>query len=151
MSAGPSIDEAGTGAPARRRGLQDWAALAFSAGIVAVLGLLWTLSAGRFLPPAEYADFMAGASLIYFAAMALGPMSQTIAWFTVTREESAGNAIRAAERLILISGGIALLVFAAVSPFVSSALHFRSVRPLFVVLIVVPILGISAIRRGFVQ
>jgi O-antigen/teichoic acid export membrane protein len=83
--------------------------------------------------------------------MALGPLSQTIAWFTATREQSAGNAIRAAERLILMLGGAALLVFAAVSPFVSSALHFRSSRPLFVVLIVVPILAISAIRRGFVQ
>jgi len=143
MSAGPSIE--------RRSGMQDWAALVLSACIVAVLGLLWTLSAGRFLPPPEYADFTAGASLIYFAAMAFGPLSQTIAWFAATREESAGNAIRAAERLVLMLGVAALVVFAVVSPWVSGTLHFRSARPLFVVLIVVPILAISAIRRGFVQ
>src|SRR5687767_1742890 len=145
MSAEPSIDEAGTGAPARRGGLHDWAALTISAFVVAVLGLLWTLSAGRFLPPAEYADFTAAASLIYFAAMALGPMSQTIAWFTATSEargESAGNTIRAAERRIILLCGVALLVFATFSPFVSGVLHFRSTRPLFVVLVIVPILAI---------
>jgi len=144
MSGDPSID-------AGRRGLHDWTALTLSAGVVAVLGLLWTLSPGRFLPPAEYADFTAGASLIYFASMAFGPLSQTIAWFTATRQQSAGNAIRAAERLILMLGGLALLAFAAVSPFVGSALRFQSVRPLLVVLVIVPILAISGIRRGFVQ
>lgn len=125
---------------------RDWTALTTSGVVVAVLGLLWTLSASRLLPPAEYADFTAAASLVYFIALAAGPLSQTIAYFAAT-----GTAVRAAERTIVLWCIVAAAAFAALAPFIAQLLHFRSARPLFVVAACVVILPFGAVRRGSIQ
>lgn len=133
---------------------RDLAALSASGIIVAGLGLLWTLLASRFLTAGEYSDFVAAASLIYFASMCAWPVSQSIAYFTVSSEvrgESPGNAIRAVERRIVWGCGVGIIAFAVLSPLLRDALRFHSLLPLWVVAVTVPVLAIGAVRRGFIQ
>jgi O-antigen/teichoic acid export membrane protein len=66
-------------------------------GAAAALGYLWTIAAGRLLPPAAYADFSAAAAIIYFAVTAFLPMMQSVAFFAVRGEE------RPEWRLLLIT------------------------------------------------
>ena len=56
-------------------------------GVAAALGYLWTIAAGRLLPPGAYADFSAAAAIIYFAVTAFLPLMQSVAFFAVRGEE----------------------------------------------------------------
>ncbi|HEV7573150.1 MAG TPA: hypothetical protein VGQ21_16740 [Thermoanaerobaculia bacterium] len=117
------------------------------------LGYLWTIVTGRLLPAAEYADFSASASIIYFAATALAPCAQTMAYFTALYI-AAGNADavfaleRRALRLIGVAGLVVMIAAAAVSSPLAAALHFRSRLTLLLAIATAVGAGFLHIKRG---
>ncbi|MGH9421058.1 MAG: lipopolysaccharide biosynthesis protein, partial [Thermoanaerobaculia bacterium] len=125
------------------------AASAVSAG----LGYLWTIVTGHLLPPAEFAEFSAAASIIYFAVTSMSPCAQTMAYFTASYAaagdpDSALVLERHALRFLAGSGVVAIAGIAVTSSPLAALLHFRS--PLSVVLAAASAVGVGAIlvKRG---
>jgi O-antigen/teichoic acid export membrane protein len=133
--------------------LRTTAMLVGASAASAALGYLWTVVTGRLLPAAEYADFSAAASIVYFAATAMAPCSQTLAYFTAFWSNSgdfvsAWELERRALRLIAITGLAVSVVVASTSTHLATLLHFRS--PESLVLATLAAIGVGAlhIKRG---
>jgi O-antigen/teichoic acid export membrane protein len=117
------------------------------------LGYLWTIVTGRLLPAAEYADFSASASIIYFAATALAPCAQTMAYFTASyigagHSDAAFALERRALRFIALAGLLVLIAAAAASSPLAASLHFRSRLTLLLAVASAAGAGVLHIKRG---
>lgn len=127
--------------------------LVAASAVAAGFGYLWTIITGRLLPAAEYSDFSAAASIIYFAATAMAPCSQTLAYFTAS-SIAAGDLDwalaleRHALRVIAGSGLVVISFVAVASRPLATLLHFRS--RLCLVLAVAAAIGVGAlhVKRG---
>jgi O-antigen/teichoic acid export membrane protein len=114
-----------------RAGLPPTAMLVAASATAAGLGYLWTIITGRLLPAAEYADFSAAASIIYFAATTMAPCSQTLAYFTASYvaagdPDSALELERRALEFLAGAGIVVIIVSALASSPLAALLHFRS-------------------------
>jgi O-antigen/teichoic acid export membrane protein len=129
------------------------ALLLASGGLAAGLGYVWTLMAARFMAPAEYADFTAAASILYFIVMAAAPLSQSVAYFVASSDDAADAIAIAssAERRLLVYGGGAVLILVSLSPLLARALHFRGPLPLAAVFVSAYFFALLSVRRGLVQ
>ncbi len=127
--------------------------LLVSGGLAAVLGYVWTLIASRFMPAGEYADFTAAVAVLYFVIIAIGPVSQSIAYFVASAndEKDAVALASSAQRGVLSYGGLAFIVFSAASPLIARELHFRSAISLVFVFCSAYAFALLSVRRGFVQ
>lgn len=139
-----------------RPDLPQVAEVVASAGIAALLTMGYIVVVGRVVGPAEYADFAASLSLIYFIGVALSPLgpavSRLCARFTARGEHEAVAALR--RQVILRIAAPAVLVAIvgiAASPLLARTLRFRSFVPLSLVFAVVVVFAVLSVDRGVVQ
>src|SRR5712691_1360835 len=90
---------------------------------------------GRVVGTAEYSDFSAALSAIYFVGLTLSPLTPTIARLTASyRARGSAGAIAAlrsaALRRMTIVAGAVTLIGASASMLLARALHFRTPAPL---------------------
>ena len=124
------------------------AAGAFSAAI----GYLWGLIAARFMAPPEYADFTASSSILYFFVIVAAPLSQSVAYFSASRDRKEALAIASTvERRVVGYGVVATLLLCIASPSIARAGHFRTPYPLVAVFVASLLFAILSVRRGVVQ
>jgi O-antigen/teichoic acid export membrane protein len=130
--------------------------LAGGTATAAVLALVYQFVVGHTLGTEEFADFATALSLVYFGAMAAGPISATATRFSAEfAERGEFGKIRSVAALLsrwvtgwgLVGCVIALV---AVRP-VSTWLHFRSVVPLVVAIAVVYLTLLVSLARGFLR
>ena len=135
--------------PADRATALLLAAGAFSAAF----GYLWGLIGARFMAPAEYADFTAAASILYFVVIAAAPLSQSVAYFAASaRDRNEALAIASSvERMVVVYGAAATLVLCIASPLIARAVHFRTPSALVAVFVASYLFALLSVRRGVVQ
>lgn len=135
--------------PADRATALLLAAGAFSAAF----GYLWGLIGARFMAPAEYADFTAAASILYFVVIAAAPLSQSVAYFAAAaRDRDEALAIASSvERIVVVYGAGAALLLCVASPLIARAIHFRTPSVLVAVFVASYLFALLSVRRGVVQ
>src|SRR5436305_13269902 len=139
--------------PVRGSGLPATAILVVASAAGAGLGHVWTAVTGRLLTAAEYADFSAAASIIYFAATATAPCAQTLAYFTATYSAAGDLDLalaleRRAIRVFVLATLLALIVVAAVSSPLAALLHFRSRMSVVLAAVAAVSVGALHVKRG---
>lgn len=123
--------------------------LVASAGVAAALGYAWTIATGRLLSTAEYADFSAGVSILYFAVTALVPLAQTVTYFTATRERDAAAALQwHILRFALLTGGVLMVLSAIAAAPLARALRLREPMDVVVIAASIVVIGCLHTRRG---
>ena len=127
-----------------------------AAGIAALLTIGYLVYAGRVLGPAEYADFSAALSVIYFFGVALSPIAPTLARIAARRaarrEEGAVATLRnAVVRRVVVACGIVVLIAIAAAPAIARWLHFRTAAPLIAAFIAGLLFAIVSADRGVLQ
>lgn len=112
---------------------------------------------GRVIGPAEYSDFSAALSIIYFVGLTLSPLTPTIARLTASYRARGGAddsvvALRRAalQRTMLVAGAITVAGI-AVSFALANALRFRTAAPLAWAFAAVFLYAIVSVDRGVAQ
>lgn len=122
----------------------------------AVLALLYQFVVGRALGPAEFADFATVLSLVYFGAIAAGPVNATAARFSAefaakgdlgSIRALASVLLRWVARYGLLVCALALLVARPLGAW----LHFRSLAPLVVAVAILYVSLIVNLARGLLR
>ncbi len=132
------------------------ASVVVSAGVAALLTMGYIVYVGRVVGPAEYADFAASLSVVYFIGLALSPLSPAVARlcarFIARGDRDAVAALRRQGVLRVVFWAGAFAVAGAIAaPLAGRALHFRSSAPLVVVFAVLLVFAILNIDRGVLQ
>jgi len=127
--------------------------LVVSGGAAAALGYAWTIVTGRLVTTAEYSDFSAGVSILYFAVTALAPLAQTVAYFTANflargeREAAAALQWRIL-RTAMVAGVAIVLVSAVAAGPLSRALRMREPADIVLVAASLALIACLQARRG---
>jgi O-antigen/teichoic acid export membrane protein len=127
--------------------------LVVAGGAAAALGYAWTIVTGRLVTTAEYSDFSAGVSIIYFAVTALAPLAQTVAYFTASflargeREAAAALQWRIL-RISLLAGAVAIPLSAIAAGPLSRALRMREPADIVLVAASLALIACLQARRG---
>lgn len=124
-----------------------------AAGAAAVLTMIYLILVGRALGPADYADFAAALSVMYFCGVALTPVTPTIARVVASlsvRGEHDSIAVlrRGALRVTAIATGIAAIVAIAVSPLIARWLHLRSTVTIVLAIVAAVLFALLSVDRG---
>jgi O-antigen/teichoic acid export membrane protein len=111
---------------------------------------------GRIVGAAEYSDFSAALSTIYFVGMTLTPLTPTIARLTARYRargmDGAVVALRSlALRRVTLWAGAVTLAGTAASVFLARMLQFRSALPLVIAFAAVLLFAIVSVDRGVLQ
>ncbi len=131
-------------------------ALIATAGITSILTVGYIVYAGRVLEPAGYADFSAALAVIYLFAVALSPVTPTIArlvaQYAVRSDILAAAALRRVVMkwvlmLVLAVGTILFLLAEAIA----RALHFRSTSTLLLSFLAALLFAVLSVDRGVTQ
>jgi O-antigen/teichoic acid export membrane protein len=117
--------------------------------VASALGYLWTIIAARFLPPAVYADFAPAASILYFAVVALGPLSLSVAYFEA--RSGGTNLTLRVEREVWRLGLVLCSGLALLTPIAARLLGLASPAPLLAAVASAWLFGVLSVRRGAVQ
>ena len=132
------------------------AELVVGSGVTAVMTIGYIVYVGRVVGTAEYSDFSAALSAIYFVGLTLSPLTPTIARLTASyRARGSSGAIAAlrsaALRRVAIVVGAATLIGASASLFLARALHFRTPAPLVLAFAAVLLFAIVSVDRAVAQ
>lgn len=122
--------------------------LVVSAGVAAALGYAWTIATGRLISTAEYADFSASVSILYFAVTALAPLAQTVTYFTATRARDAAALQWHILRFALLAGGAFVAISGLAAAPLARALRLREPMDVLVIAASIVIIGCLHTRRG---
>ena len=127
-----------------------------TAGLSAVLSMGYIVLTGRLVGPAEYSDFSAGLSLIYFFAVTTSPLTPTVGRMIARLNARAeGNRIpilrNALIRKAIAYCGLAAGTGLAISPLIARWLHFRSAAPVALALVASLLCAIVSIDRGLLH
>lgn len=130
--------------------------LVLAAGVAALLTIVYLVLVGRTLGPAEYADFSAALSVIYFFAVALSPVGPTLARIVAKRvargEEADVASLRGAiMRRLLIGSVAAAAVLMLAAPLVARWLRFRSSAPVVAAFGCALLFALLSADRGVLQ
>ena len=127
-----------------------------AAGIAALMTIGYIIFVGRALGPVEYAEFSAALSLIYLGAVALTPVTPTLARIVsgmATRGDEAGIAglrTDVMRRAPIVLGALTVLG-AALSPFLARALKFQSPLTFSLSIAAAALFALLSIDRGVLQ
>jgi O-antigen/teichoic acid export membrane protein len=130
--------------------------LIVAAGTAALLTIAYLVYVARTIGPAEYADFSAALSVIYFFSVALSPVAPTLARIVARRmargEEAAVASLRR-ELMGRMATACALAAVAGVvaAPFVARWLKFRSPAPLIAAFGAGLLFAVLSADRGVLQ
>ena len=130
--------------------------LVAAAGIAALLTIGYLVYAGRILGPAEYADFSAALSVIYFFAAALSPIAPTLARIAARRaargeEATIASLRRAVVGRLILGCGVIVLIASAAAPALARWLNFRTAAPLIAAFVAGLLFAILSAERGVLQ
>ncbi|HEX9129665.1 MAG TPA: hypothetical protein VF850_10925 [Gemmatimonadaceae bacterium] len=127
-----------------------------AAAVSAAMALAYLVIVGRTLGPAEYADFSAALSVIYFFAIALTPVTPTLA--RVIAAMSVRGDIAGAARLrssTLRNAAVALaavaIAGAAVATPIARLLHFGTATTPLLAIVTASIFALLSVDRGALQ
>ncbi len=130
--------------------------LVAGSGVTAAMTIAYIVYVGRVVGPAEYSDFSAALSVIYFVGLTLSPLTPTIARLTASyRARGAAESIAALRRAALrrvaaIAGGVTVIGI-AVSIGIAEALRFRTATPLAAAFLAVLLYALVSVDRGVAQ
>jgi O-antigen/teichoic acid export membrane protein len=126
------------------------------AGASALLTMSYIVVTGRLLGPAEYSDFSAALSLIYFFAVTTSPMTPTVGRMVArlnVRGDHAGIATlrNAVIRRAVLWCGLAAGTGIALSPWIARWLNFRSAAAVALALTASSLCAIVSVDRGLLH
>jgi O-antigen/teichoic acid export membrane protein len=132
------------------------AELVVGSGLTAVMTIGYIVYVGRAVGAAEYSDFSAALSAIYFVGLTFTPLTPTIARLTARYRargtDGAVVALRsAALQRVTVWAGAVTLVGAAASVLLASMLQFRTPLPLVIAFAAILLFAIVSVDRGVVQ
>jgi O-antigen/teichoic acid export membrane protein len=130
--------------------------LVAGAGIAAVMTIGYIIYVGRVVGPAEYSDFSAALSAIYFVGLTMSPLTPTISRLTARYQARGASAAAArlryeALRRVAVVAGALTVAAAIAAPLFASALRFRSATPLVLAFLAVLLYAIVSVDRGVTQ
>lgn len=132
------------------------AELVVGAGVTAVMTIGYIVYVGRVVGTADYSDFSAALSVIYFVGLTVSPLTPTIARMTASYRARGAHAAIAALRLaalrqVAIMAGAVTLIGACASPFLARGLRFRTPAPLVLAFAAVLLFAVVSVDRGVAQ
>ena len=132
------------------------AILIFGTGVTAVLGLAYSVYAGRELGSAEYSVFATVVSLVFWCQVALGPINGTVARFSAEyigagQPGKIRTLAREVARRVGVYGLLGLAGGAVLVKPVAAFLQFDSVWPLVVAFGMVYLTLLVAVARGVLR
>lgn len=130
--------------------------LVAGAGVTAAMTIGYIVLVGRMVGPAEYSDFSAALSAIYFVGLTVSPLTPAIARLTAAyRARGAADAVRGLRALsmrrISMAAGAVALAGALASFVLADTLQFRTAMPLVLAFVSVFFYAIVSVDRGVVQ
>lgn len=132
------------------------AELVASAGVTALFTMAYIIYTGRVLGPAEYADFAAGLSVIYFVGVALSPLTPSVSRLCaryLARGDTHGVAAlrRRLTLAVVAAGSVVAVACVAGSAVIAPALQFRSASPLVLAFLVAVCYAQVSADRGVIH
>jgi O-antigen/teichoic acid export membrane protein len=132
------------------------AELVASAGVTALFTMAYIIYTGRVLGPAEYADFAAGLSVIYFVGVALSPLTPSVSRLCaryLARGDAHGVAAlrRRLTLTVVVAGSVTAVASLAGAPVIAPALQFRSASPLVLAFLIVVFYALVSADRGVIH
>lgn len=124
--------------------------------VTALLGMVYNVYAGRTIGPVEYADFVAGLSLVYLGSIAAGPINSTVTRFTAlyASRRSYGQ-VRSLHRAVLkrvvLYALAAACVGAVLAMPLAALLRFQSVSPILASIGIVCLTMVLSVSRGVLR
>jgi O-antigen/teichoic acid export membrane protein len=132
------------------------AELVTSAAVTALFTMAYIIYTGRALGPAQYADFAAGLSVIYFVGVALSPLTPSVSRLCaryLTRGDAHGVAAlrRRLTLTVAVVGSVVAVGCVAGAPVIAPALQFRSASPLVLALLIAVFYAQVSADRGVIH
>jgi O-antigen/teichoic acid export membrane protein len=130
--------------------------LVAGSGITAAMTIAYIIYTGRVIGPAEYSDFSAALSVIYFVGLILSPLTPTMARLTASyRARGADDAVGALRRAVLrrvaLMAGVVAIGGTALSPVIAQAFRFRTAAPVAAAFLAVLLYALVSVERGVAQ
>jgi O-antigen/teichoic acid export membrane protein len=118
--------------------------------------MAYIIYTGRILGPAEYADFAAGLSVIYFVGVALSPLTPSVSRLCaryLARGDARGVAAlrRRLTLAVGVAGSVTAVACVAGAPVIAPALQFRSARPLVLAFLIAVFYALVSADRGVIH